>query len=518
MKIVTVEQMRRIEQACEFEGVSTDDLKENAGLAVAEEARLWLGGVVGSRVLVLVGPGNNGGDGLVAARHLRRWGAEVTAYLVAGRKEDDTKLELALERVVVTVQSSDDPDLEVLDEELARSDLVIDAILGTGHTRPLEGTVRKVALRLGAASGHKLGPAVVAVDVPSGMNADTGQTDPACPEADLTVSLGYPKLGHFQFPGAGKQGVLKVVDIGIPGHLAQDINTELLTREWVRSRLPKRALGSHKGTFGHALVVAGSRDYVGAAYLASQGAARVGPGLVTLVSPEGAYPMLASKLTEVMHLPVPQDSEGRFKPEAARLIKEKFNQFSSMLLGCGLGRSHGLIEFLRNLLFEVPQPVLPAVIDGDGLHGLSKIGDWWVHLKCPTVLTPHPGEMSALTGVDTSVIQSDRTHLALDWSVRWGHVVVLKGAHTVVASPGGMCWVSPFANPALASGGTGDVLAGIIAGLMAQGLSPEDAACCGVYLHGAAGDTVREELGDTGALAGDVVAALPRALRAIKSG
>lgn len=518
VKIVTVEQMCRIEQACESEGVRTDDLMENAGLAVAEEARLWLGGVAGSRVLVLVGPGNNGGDGLVAARHLRRWGAEVTAYLVVGRKEDDPKLELATERVVVPVWSSDDPNLEVLDEELASSDMVIDAILGTGHTRPLEGTIRAVALRLGAASGHKLGPKVMAVDVPSGMNADTGQTDQACPEADLTVSLGYPKPGHFQFPGAGKLGALKFVDIGIPGHLAQDINTELLTREWVRSRLPKRALGSHKGTFGHALVVAGSRDYVGAAYLASQGAARVGPGLVTLVSPEGAYPMLASKLTEVMHIPVPEDSEGRFQPEAARLIKEKISRFSSMLLGCGLGRSYGLIEFLRNLLFEIPQAVLPTVIDADGLHSLSQIENWWVNLKCPTVLTPHPGEMSALTGVDTSLIQSDRTHLALDWSVWWGHIVVLKGAHTVVASPGGMCWVSPFANPALASGGTGDVLAGIIAGLMAQGLSPEDAACCGVYLHGAAGDTVREELGDAGTLAGDVVASLPRALRAIKAG
>ena len=518
VKIVTVEQMRRLEQACESEGVSTDDLMENAGLAVAEEARLWLGGVAGSRVLVLVGPGNNGGDGLVAAGHLRRWGAEVTAYLVAGRKEDDPKLELAQERAVVPVQFSDDPEFQVLDEELARSDLVIDAILGTGQTRLLEGTIRKVALRLGAAAGQKPGPVVMALDVPSGMNADTGKTDPASPSADLTVTLGYPKLGHFQFPGAGKLGMLKVVDIGIPGHLAQDINTELLTQEWVRTRLPQRGPGSHKGTFGHALVVAGSRDYVGAAYLASQGAARVGPGLVTLVSPEGVYPMLASKLTEVMHLPVPQDTEGRFQPEAARLIKEKLSRFSSMLLGCGFGKSQGLVEFVRELLFAIPQPVLPAVIDADGLHNLSKIENWWMHLKGPTVLTPHPGEMSALTGIATSAIQSDRIHMALDWSVRWGHVVVLKGAHTVVASPGGKCWVSPFANPALASGGTGDVLTGVIAGLMAQGLSPEEAACCGVYLHGLAGEAVREEHGDAGTLAGDVVAALPRAINAVKSG
>ena len=256
----------------------------------------------------------------------------------------------------------------------------------------------------------------------------------------------------------------------------------------------------------------------GLPYLASQGAARVGSGLVTLVSPEGAYPILASKLTEVMHLPVPDDAEGRFQPDAAQLIREKLSRYSSVLLGCGFGRSDGLVEFLRKLLFSAPQPTLPAVIDADGLNNLSKIEDWWVHLECPTVLTPHPGEMSALTGVATSVIQSDRIHTALEWSAHWGQVVVLKGAHTVVASPGGTCWVSPFANPALASGGTGDVLSGVIVGLMAQGLSPEDAACCGVYLHGAAGDVVGEELGDAGTLAGDVAAALPRALKAIKSG
>ena len=518
MKIVTVEQMRLLERACDSEGVSTDTLMENAGLAVAQEVRNRLGSVAGSRVLVLVGPGNNGGDGLVAAGHLQRWGADVTAYLVVSRKKDDTKLQSALERVVVPVSASDDPECQMLDGELDRSALVIDAVLGTGQARPLEGTVKEVALRLGSAGIRNPGLTIMVLDVPTGMNADTGKTDPACPRADLTVTLGYPKLGHYQFPGAGMLGRLKVVDIGIPDHLARDINTELLTGEWVRDRLPNRGPGSHKGTYGHTLVVAGSRDYVGAAYLASQGAARVGSGLVTLVSPEGAYPILASKLTEVMHLPVPDDAEGRFQPDAAQLIREKLSRYSSVLLGCGFGRSDGLVEFLRKLLFSAPQPTLPAVIDADGLNNLSKIEDWWVHLECPTVLTPHPGEMSALTGIATSVIQSDRIHTALEWSAHWGQVVVLKGAHTVVASPGGTCWVSPFANPALASGGTGDVLSGVIVGLMAQGLSPEDAACCGVYLHGAAGDVVGEELGDAGTLAGDVAAALPRALKAIKSG
>ena len=516
MKTVTVDQMRRLEEASESAGVSTNTLMENAGLAVAEEAREALDGVAGSRILVLVGPGNNGGDGLVAARHLRRWGAIVTAYLVLQRQADDPKLRLALEREVVSASASDDPNIELLDRELARSSLVIDAVLGTGRTRPLQGAVRVVMKRLSAARNSCPGLTVMALDVPTGMNADTGQIDPACPKADITVSFGYSKAGHFQFPGAGVVGRLVVVDIGIPAELAEDIRMELLTDDWVKDRLPPRPLSGHKGTFGHALIVAGSRDYVGAAYLASQAAARVGPGLVTLASPSGAYSILASKLTEVIHLPVPEDQEGRLQAEAVPLIKEKFRQYTSLLVGCGLGRSETLVEFLRNLLYAAPQPSLPIVIDADGLNNLSKIENWWRDLRCPTVLTPHPGEMSALTGVATLAIQAKRAQTALEWSAHWGQVVVLKGAHTVVATPEGMCRISGVANPALASGGTGDVLAGVIAGLLAQGLSPEDAACCGVHVHSTAGEAIREELGDAGTLAGDLLKALPRTLKMVK--
>ena len=518
MKIVTVEQMRRLEQASASEGVSTDTLMENAGIAVAREARKALVAVAGSRVLVLVGPGNNGGDGLVAARHLQRWGAGVTAYLVLRRGQEDPKLRLALQRGVIAISASDHPDLSDLDNELARSDLVIDAVLGTGRARPLDGVVREAMLHLSAAKTRRRDMIVMALDLPTGMNADTGQADPACHQVDITVSFGYPKAGHFQFPGASKLGRLEVVDIGIPDHLAQDIGLELLTSEWVKVRLPSRPLSAHKGTFGHVLVIAGSRNYVGAAYLASQGAARVGPGLVTLASPESIYSILASKLTEVIHLPLPDDGNGRFHSDAAILVRENLHQYSSLLIGCGFGQSEGLVEFLRKLLFVGSRPSLPVVIDADGLNNLSKIEGWWRDLSCPAVLTPHPGEMSTLTGVDTSDIQARRTETALEWSARWGKVVVLKGAYTVIASPEGVCRLSPFANPGLASGGTGDVLTGIIAGLMAQGLSPEDAACCGVYLHGAAGEAVREELGDTGTVAGDLLPLLPKTIKTVRGG
>ena len=516
MKVVTVEQMRCLEEASVAKGISTDTLMENAGLAAAREGRKALGSVAGSRVLVLVGPGNNGGDGLVAARHLQRWGAVVTAYLVAQRPKEDGKLCSALERGVMAISTAEDPALKALDGELGRSRLAIDAVLGTGSARPLEGTLKEVILRLSAARDHSPGMTVMALDLPTGMNADTGEVDPTCPRADITISFGYPKVGHFQFPGAKRRGRLEVADIGIPGHLAGDIRMELLTSQWVRGRLPPRPASAHKGTFGHALVIAGSRNYVGAAYLASQSAARVGPGLVTLASPQSIYPILASKLTEVIHLPLPEDQNGCIHPEAANLIKKNLHQYTSLLVGCGFGRSDGLEQFLRKLLLVAPKVSIPVVIDADGLNNLSTIEGWWRDLKCPAVLTPHPGEMSTLTGIATSGVESRRTEMALEWSARWGKVVALKGAYTVIATPQGICRISPFANPGLASGGTGDVLTGVIAGLMAQGLSPEDAACCGIYLHGAAGEAVREELGDAGTLAEDLLPALPRAIKRAK--
>ena len=518
MKIVTVEQMRQLEEASASGGVSADTLMERAGLAAAREATRAVGTVAGARILVLVGPGNNGGDGLVAARHLQRWGASVTAYLVLGRREGDPKLVLALERGVRAISCSEDQGLAVLDVEVARCRMVIDAVLGTGRVRPLEGRVREVMLRLVEAGARRPEMAVVALDVPTGMDADTGQVDPACPRADVTVTFGYPKAGYFQLPGAEWRGRLEVVDIGIPDHLAQETKLELLTGGWVRERMPPRPLGAHKGTFGHALVVAGSPSYVGAAYLASQGAARAGSGLVTLASPQSIYPIVASKLTEVIHLPLPGDQEGLFHPQGADIIREHLHSFSSLLVGCGFARSPGLVDFLRRLLLTKPAPALPVVIDADGLNNLSEIDGWWRELTTPAVVTPHPGEMSTLTGMSARDIQSRRTEVALEWAARWGVVVVLKGAYTVVASPEGMCRVSPFANPGLASGGTGDVLTGIIAGLMAQGLSPEEAACCGVYLHGAAGEAVRRELGDTGTLATDVLAALPGTIKAVRAG
>ena len=503
--------MAAIEQASERVGVSTDALMENAGLAVARTARDELGGAAGFRIVVLVGPGNNGADGLVAARHLRRWGAEVVCCLLTRRPESDPKLDLA-RHYGVDIVARDDR----LDDLIRHSRLVIDAVLGTGRSRPLGGPVRDAMLLLQKSREFLNPPTLLALDVPTGLNADTGEVDPACPHFDTTLALGYPKAGLLHFPGAERMGRLRVLDIGVPPGLAEEqaVDLEMLTPQWVASHLPPRPLDSHKGTYGHTLVVAGSRHYVGAAWLASQASVRTGAGLTTLASPGAVYPIVAAKGAEAIHLPLPEDDEGRIDASAADVIRESERRFTSVLAGCGMGWSEGTTEFLRQLLRETSDRLarLPILIDADGLNNLSGIEEWRSLVKSPLILTPHPGEMSTLIGLPVAEIQADRVAVAREWAERWGATLVLKGAHTVIAGPGEPVRIAPFANPGLATGGTGDVLSGVIVSLLAQGLSPLAAAACGVYLHAEAARSVTHRLGHTGLAASDLLDALPPAI------
>jgi NAD(P)H-hydrate epimerase len=520
VKIVTAAQMAALEQAAQRRGVSAGALMEQAGLAVAQAARQELGRVAGARVVVLVGPGNNGADGLVAARHLSLWGAQVTAYMVTRRPNADPKQELAQNSGVMIQWAAQDPGLAALERLLgAGCRLVVDAVLGTGRSRPLEGAAREVMVRLDSRRTHSPRPLVLALDLPSGLNADTGQVDPACPTADVTVTLGLAKAGLLAFPGASRVGRLEVADIGLPAGLdgEAEIPLELLARSWARQALPARPLDSHKGTFGHVLAVAGSRNYVGAACLACQAAVRSGAGLVTLAAPSSTDAIAAVKLTEAIHLPLPEDGEGRVHPDAGPLLRSQLHRYTVLLAGCGLGCSDGTTQFFRRLLFTDPPLSLPAVVDADGLNNLARLPQWWRRLGGAAVVTPHPGEMATLTGLTTPQVQQDRVAAARQWAARWNLVVVLKGAHTVVAQPHGLVRVSPFANPALASGGTGDVLTGVIAALLAQGLPPADAAGLGVYLHGLAAQAVSRRLGDTGVIASDLLDELPHVIMSLRS-
>jgi hydroxyethylthiazole kinase-like uncharacterized protein yjeF len=514
MKIVTAEQMRQIDRECIEKGTPASTLMENAGKAVAEETRSGLGTMNKQHILCLVGAGNNGGDGLVAARYLHEWGAGVIVYLCSPRDADDVNLKLAREHGIACIEAAKDKNLKEFDNALGTATCIIDALLGTGKMRPLEGVFRQVLQKVNAArENRKL--TIVAVDLPSGMDADTGATDPACPQADITVTLALPKPGHFKFPGAEKVGKLKIADIGIPESLADSITTELLTGDWARAALPARPLDANKGTFGRALVVAGSINYIGSAYLACSGAMRVGAGLVTLATANSLQPILAAKLTEATFLPLPESQPGIISAEAADIIKQECGRYDVLLMGCGLGQNPATMEFVAALLAEKELP--PLVLDADALNILAKQPQWWRQLTGDAVLTPHPGEMSRLCGLSIAEIQSDRPGTAMKFAAEWNKTILLKGAFNVIASPEGYCRVSPFANPGLATAGTGDVLAGIIAGTAAQGLGLYDAASLGTYVGCEAGEMVRNVLGDAGMIASDLLSALPMAIKQLKN-
>ncbi|MBI2907730.1 MAG: NAD(P)H-hydrate dehydratase [Chloroflexi bacterium] len=508
--------MRDIERRAGEMGLSWQTLMENAGLTIAREVKRLRGSVLGSRILILVGPGNNGGDGLVAARHLHDWGAEVSLYLSHARKPDDDNYRRDLERGILALVAEQDKGTSSLDGLLSSADVVIDSLLGTGRSRAIGGALKDVLDSVVRAKEGRPSLMLMAVDLPSGLDADSGAVDPATPRADATITLGYPKLGIFSFPGAAKTGRLIVADIGIPPELANDVSVELVTSDIARRALPARPLDANKGAFGKVMVVAGSNSYIGAAYLACAAALRSGVGLATLAVARSLPPVLAAKLTEATYLPLPESTPGVPGVEAAATLTQSLAGYQAMLVGCGLGQHPATAKFLEAVFEFVPVP--PLVLDADGLNIASHWPGWWDRLPSGTILTPHPGEMSRLTGVSVAEIQVSRMECARDAAGKWGKTVVLKGAHTIVAGPDGQVRISPFANAGLASAGTGDVLSGVIAGLLAQGLSPLDAATCGVYLHGQAGEVVRAELGDAGMMAGDLLAALPGVRKGLQAG
>jgi NAD(P)H-hydrate epimerase len=553
-KIVTAGEMRAIEEAAVARGATWSGLMEQAGAGVARVALDVLVSPAGRRVLVLVGPGNNGGDGLVAARLLHDAGARVTLYL--WRRSDaagDDNWRLCRQRAIPEMRSADDPHAQTLRAALAESDMVIDALLGYGANRLVEGDLATIIATLNAATAQRERmnrPFVLAVDVPTGVQADSGALLGDAVRADLTVSTGPFKRGLIVYPARAYAGELRSVAIGLSPADLEGIMTEVIDGNLARSLLPPRPPDAHKGTFGKVLVVAGSVNYPGAAALASAGAARVGAGLVTLAVGRSQLFFSPGRIPEVTLHPLPEAEWGAPGDAAADELLTILGDYQVLLVGPGLGREKVTRAFFERLLglqsprhrgqigFRIAtagsekaavkqRPELPfTVIDADGLNILADLihhpetsdgapGAIWDRLprgRC--VLTPHPGEMRRLLGVEQ--IADQPIDVAKDAAARWKQIVVFKGATTVIADPEGHVRVNDGGNPALATAGTGDVLAGAIAGLIAQGLKPFDAATLGVYLHSAAGRMVRDELGDMGALAGDLLPRLPLAIRALK--
>jgi len=510
VKIVTVAEMRRLEEESVKAGIGAQQLMENAGRAVAQSVCSLLGAVVGKRIVVLVGPGNNGGDGLVAARYLYDHGVQVNVFLAGTRSDNDYNLKRLREKGIAVTG----PDLYTLEDFLASADAVLDALFGTGQSRSIDGVYKEVLEKLVATKRSRSDIKIFAVDLPTGLNADTGCPDQFTPFVDHTLTLGLPKRGLYMPAGAMRAGVVAILDIGLLPHLVEKVSTELITAELARTLLPVRSPYVHKGSFGRVMVIAGSANYLGAAYLACAGAARVGAGLVALAAPESIIPIVAANIPEAVYMPLPESAPGVVMPEAARLA-ELVSGFDAALIGPGLGQKAS--EMFLGHLFEDPLPTR-LVLDADALNTLAKTPEWWRGLDFEAVLTPHPGEMARLAGISAEEVQTRRIALAQEKAGVWGKTVVLKGAFTVVAAPDGRCRISPFANSTLASAGTGDVLAGVIAGLVGQGLSLFDAASLGVYLHARTGERAKTKIGNVGVLASDLLPELPQAIRELQEG
>ncbi len=510
MRVVSVEEMREIERRAEAEyGLTSPVLMEHAGRSVAEVLREHAGGAVADLdVLVLVGPGNNGGDGRVMGRYLAEWGARVTYY---AWKEHQ------LERDGAAIPAGDNA--EVLREAIAQADVVADAFLGTGHARPLDPRMRQVLALVREERGRRE-LVVVAVDLPSGLNADTGAVDEGTLAADLTVTLAFPKMGLFLFPGAGFVGEMEVGDIDLPEEMAIPPGPELMNASLLRPELPARPLDGNKGTFGKLIVLAGSPSYIGSAYLCSAAAARIGAGLVTLATTPELAPAYAASLHEITyHLLPARDAT----PEArAMSFIGGLDGYRAVVIGPGLGQSDATRDFLSRVFAAIkalPEGRRPRLlVDADGLNNLAALDRWWELLPPKAVLTPHPGEMARLRGGQAvSGGGPDRLEVIREATRTWGHVIVLKGAVTLIGEPEGGVRINWPPNPALATAGTGDVLSGAIGGLLAQGMEPFAAASAGVYVHSRAGLLVSERLGDAGLLASDLLGELPLALQETKS-
>jgi hydroxyethylthiazole kinase-like uncharacterized protein yjeF len=532
MKLVSVSEMRAIEQAANERGTTFAEMMKRAGEGVALEIQKEFEDEEGQfTALGLVGSGNNGGDTLVALTALAGFGWRVRAYMLAKRTKSDPVWSEYLETSQESFVAEQDSDFQELDSWLEDCNVLLDGVLGTGVKLPLKPEIARVLKHVSERANL---PMVVAVDCPSGVNCDNGETAEETIPADLTVTMQAVKTGLLSFPAFKRVGELAVIDLGLPEDLPESsaIQRFVVDEETVAAWLPERPMDAHKGTFGTALVVAGSTNYTGAIYLACRAAGRIGAGLVQAAVAGPLQSALAGQLPEVTWILLPNEM-GVIAEGAAEVLLKNMSRADAILVGPGLGMEEATAAFMRRLFGGLNQKragigflgarddagdaeavkLAPLVVDADGLKLLAKLPDWWKRLPAPAVLTPHPGEMAVLTGLPVAEIQADRLGVALKFAQKWGHVVVLKGALSIIAEPAGRIGIIPVATAALAKAGTGDVLAGIITGLRAQGVAAFEAACAGAWIHAQAGLEAEDQIGTAASvLAGDVLEAIATVL------
>ena len=503
--------MREIDLAAvEKYGIPSLALMENAGSSVAAFLLEKFPKIKNMKILIACGNGNNGGDGFVISRILKSKGIAAKTWLFGGKekcsKEAKAVLALLLKNKCRLKEVSGDQGLEVFAKALKDKQLVVDALLGTGFRGNISGILGR-AIEL-----INLSPAiVVSVDIPSGLNADNGTVAGKCVKADFTVALGLVKLGSVSYPGVNYTGKIIVKNIGLPFEAVKQKKVRLnyTTEEDVRACFPKRPLDCNKGSVGRILVVGGSAGMTGAPCLTSLSALRTGSGLVTVACSKSLNDILEIKLTEVMTSPVQENPDRSLSSRAENSILKLLDRHDVLVLGPGLGKNRDTGILVRNLIRKCKKPV---VLDADGLNLIASSPGILKEKKADIVITPHPGEMSRLTGLSIEEVQKTRVNTALAFAKKYGVVTLLKGACTVTAFPDGNIYINSTGNPGMATAGTGDVLAGIIASLLGQKIEPGMAAVSGAFLHGMAGDLAGEKKGEHGLIASDILSYIPEAV------
>lgn len=497
MKYVSVSEMRAVEQEADRLGLTYAQMMENAGINLGRIVDREFRDRTSRTAMGLIGSGNNGGDTLVALAYLAEQGWKVIAYLVKERSADDPLVQRLLNRNGILISSQEDKDYQLLKVVLQQSEVLLDGVLGTGFELPLKESIGRVLKNVKEFVKH-VPIHVIAVDCPSGVDCDSGQAAEEAIPAEITVTMAAIKAGLLKFPAYALCGRILVADIGLSDRFPtwSGIRRMVVDAEWVREILPSRSDNSHKGTFGTTLILAGSESFTGAAYLAAKAAYLGGCGLVTLGVVRSVYQALAGQIPEATWLILPEE-QGYLSASGDQILSERLNSFDALVLGPGFGLHESTSGLVKRILDFGRDRIPPLVVDADGLKLLTKCEQWFKKIPPQTVLTPHPGEMSVLSGLRVTDVQSDRVQVAENFANQWGQIVVLKGAFTVIADPDGRTAINPVATSALARAGSGDVLAGLIGGLRAQGMNGFEGAVAGVWIHAQAGLRAAEKLGTT---------------------
>ncbi|PIE33854.1 bifunctional ADP-dependent NAD(P)H-hydrate dehydratase/NAD(P)H-hydrate epimerase [candidate division KSB3 bacterium] len=513
MRVATADEIRELDRkAIEELGIPGVVLMENAGIQVVQTMQKRYPDLKKRKVLIVCGKGNNGGDGFVVARHLYNRGVEVRVTLLAEKQQlnGDAKLnfEIADKMNIPIIEITSNEQLPAFRNLLPQADILVDAILGTGLKDAVKGFYKHTIESI-----NKANTPIIAVDIPSGLSADTGAVLGSCIHADATVTFIIPKRAHSLYPAADYVGDLEVVDIGIPKKLVDTSGIEIHVLEPgnMKKSFHDRSPNTHKGTYGHVLVIAGSPGKAGAALMTGRSALRTGSGLVTLAIPKNLHVHLEIPTLEVMTASLPETVKGTVSIDAYDEIMALAKDKRVLALGPGLSTHPSTVELVYRLIRTVE---MPMVIDADGINAIALNPAILLEAKAPIVLTPHPGEMARL--VPNTSIQNNRIPVAQETARKYNIYLALKGARTLIASPDGHVYINPTGNPGMATAGSGDVLTGIIAGLISQNIIPLEAAKTGVFLHGFAGDMVAEEKGEFGTIAGDILEAIPYAISRIR--